>query len=120
MNKMILDSYTFAENPQYADLIESKKTVATVETYSGAAIFQWAASIEGRRVTFRWDNMSETMYETLRTKYLSTDVVVFNPQDGSTYNVVVVDLVGSYVQFGLEDISHRKDVELTLNVRSIV
>lgn len=117
---MVLDSYTFPENPQTIDLIESKKTVAKVETYSGGAIFQWDATIQGTTVVLKWDDISEAFYTALRAKYVSTDIVVFDPKNGSTYNVIVEDLVGTYVQYGLEDIPHRKGIELTLNIRSTV
>ena len=120
MNKMILDSYTFPENPQEMDLVEAKKVLATVKTYEGEAIFQWDANIQDLSVMLRWDNISNTFWDNLRTKYLSTSSVVFNPQNGSTYNVIVQELIGKYVQYGLEDIPHRKDVELTLNIRSTV
>jgi hypothetical protein len=120
MDKMILDSYTFPENPQEMDLVEAKKVVAKVMTYGGEAIFQWAANIQDLSVVLRWDNITETFWDNLRTKYLATDSVVFNPQDGNTYNVIVEDLVGKYIQYGLEAIPVRKDVELTLNIRSQV
>ena len=117
---MVLDSYTFPENPQNMDLIESKKSVASVVTFSGSAVFQWDATLEGVLVSLTWDNMSETMYNNLRTKYLSTDSVVFDPKTGTTYNVIVENLSGSYVQYGLDDIPHRKDIELILNIRSAI
>jgi hypothetical protein len=120
MDKMILDSYTFPENPQEMDLVEAKKVVAKVTTYGGQAIFQYAANIQDLSIVLKWDNISETFWDNLRTKYLSTSEVVFDPQDGNTYNIVVEDLTGKYVQYGLEDIPVRKDVELTLNIRSTV
>jgi hypothetical protein len=120
MDKMILDSYTFPENPQEIDLVEAKKVVATVTTYEGQAIFQWDETVQDLSVQLRWDNISNTFWDNLRTKYLSTSNVVFNPQNGSTYNVIVEDLIGKYIQYGLEAIPHRKDVELTLNIRSTV
>lgn len=120
MDKMVLDSYTFPENPQEIDLVEAKKTVATVQTYGGQAVFQWSSNIQDLSVVLRWDNVSETFWDNLRTKYLSTSSVVFNPQNGDTYNVIVENLIGKYVQYGLEAIPHRKDVELTLNIRSVV
>lgn len=102
------------------DLIESKKSVVNVPTLSGSAIFQWAATIQGVLVSLAWDDISETFYENLRTKYLSTNTVVFDPKDGNTYNVIVEELTGSYIQYGLEDIPYRKDVELILNIRSMI
>jgi hypothetical protein len=120
MDKMILDSYTFPENPQEVDLVEAKKVIATVQTYGGQAIFQWSANIQDLSVVLRWDNISTTFWDNLRTKYLSVSSVVFDPQNGNTYNVIVENLIGKYVQYGLEDIPVRKDVELTLNIRSQV
>ena len=121
MDRMVLDSYTFVENPQEMDLIEAKKVVATIQTYGGSAIFQWAENVQDLSIVLRWDNITETFWDNLRTKYLSTDSVVWDPKTGgSTYNVIVEDLIGKYIQSGLEDIPARKDVELTLNIRSTV
>ena len=117
---MILDSYTFPENPQEMDLVEERKVVATVITYGGQAIFQWDPNIQDLSVVLRWDNIDETFWDNLRTKYLSSDSVVFDPKNGNTYNVIVENLIGKYVQYGLWDIPVRKDVELTLNIRSTV
>lgn len=120
MDKMILDSYTFPENPQESDLVEAKKVLAKITTYGGQAVFHYDANIQDLSIVLRWDNISNTFWDNLRTKYLASDTVVFDPQNGSTYNVIVEDLIGKYVQYGLEDIPHRKDVELTLNIRSEV
>lgn len=120
MDKMTLGSYTFTENPQRVDLVESVKDVATVKTYTSTAVFQWDPTVAGLDVALDWDNLSETMYNELRTLYLSDSTVVFDPQNGSTYNVIVKSLEGSYFMAALEDIPHRENVTLTLHVISEV
>lgn len=120
MDKMTLGSYTFAENPQRSDLVESYKDVATVKTYGGSAVFQWDVTIIGKEIDLEWDSMSTTMYGELRTLYVDDSSVVFDPQNGNTYNVIVTNLEGKYYDSGLEDIAYRQDVTLTLHILSQV
>lgn len=120
MDKITLGSYTFTENPQRMTLVESYKDVATVKTYGGTAVFQWDATIAGKDVDLEWDNLSETMYDQLRTLYVDDSTVVFDPQNGNTYNVIVKNLEGKYINYGLEDIPVREDVTLTLHILSQV
>lgn len=120
MNKIVLGSFTFTENPQRMDLFESKKDIATVRTYDSTAVFQWTPTIAGHDVVMEWDNMSSAMYDELRTLYLSDLTIVVDPDNGNTYNVVVKNLEGKYIKYGLEDIPHREDVSLTLHIISQV
>ena len=114
----VLSSYTFEANPESMDPPESKKTVAEVGTYAGSAVFQWGASIVGQSIVLSWPAMSTTMYNQLRTLYISTEEVTFNPQESYTYGVIVTNLDGKYYKAALNSIAYRKDVELTLNIRS--
>jgi len=118
MTLYTLGGYTFEGNPEKMTPPESKKTVAEVDTYSGSAIFQWPALIVGQKTKLTWPSMTETMYAQLRTLYLSQDAAAFVPDDGYTYQVIVVDLDGEYFKYVLNSIPFRKDVELTLNIRS--
>lgn len=114
----ILGAYTFGWNPDTMDIPESAKVVAEEKTYKGSAIFQWPALIEGQPVTMKWDWMSIAQYNSLRTLYLSPDVITWDPQYLGTYQVIVTSLKGTYIKVSLNDIAYRESVELTLNIRS--
>lgn len=120
MDKIIIGSYTVTENPQRMDLVESVKDIAIVQTYTGTGVFQWDATIIGKSINIEWDNITEAMWDELRTLYLSSSSIVFDPQNGSTYNVIVEGLTGKYIDYGLEDIPHRENVVLTLHIISEV
>ena len=113
-----LGSYTFALNPIEMDILESKKEVAEVKTYTGSSVFQWDALISGESVTMYWPTMTLTMYAQLRTLYLSASEIAFVPGDGYTYQVIVTDLNGEYFKYLTGATAYRKEVKLTLNIRS--
>lgn len=118
MTLYTLGGYTFEGNPQKMDPPESQKTVAEAETHGGSELFQWDASIVGESITLSWPTMSLTMYNQLRSFYLSPEAITFVPNDSYTYQVVVTNLDGDYFELLLESLAYRKDVELTLNIRS--
>lgn len=118
MNKIIIGSLTVTENPQRMTIIEKNKAVAAVKTYSGIGIFQWTAEVAGVTCDLEWDNLSETLWDSMQTLYESPNQITFNPQNGSTYTVIVENLQGKYINYGLEDIPHRENVVLTLRIIS--
>ena len=120
MTLHILGSYTFYRNPHTLSIPETKKPVSVVETWGGSAIFQWDALISGQSIEMTWPGMEASMYEELRTLYLEDDSVVWNPQNGSTYNVIVTNLEGEYIEAGHAESPYRKNVMMTLNIRSAV
>ena len=111
---------TFAIDPNLMDIPESKKSVATVDTYTGSVIFQWDAILEGVEVELKWNWMTLAFYTALRTKYLTTDAYVWDPDTGDTYNVIMINLDGSYFEEALSKIAYRKDITLRLSIRSLI
>jgi hypothetical protein len=114
----ILGTYTMDFNPDSMDIPEKEKTVSTVDTYSGSAIFQWPAIIEGVLVTLEWDWMSIAQYNALNALYLSTDTISWNPQYAGIYQVIVSKFSGKYIKVNLNDIAYRAKVKMVLNIRS--
>ena len=118
-NEYTLGIYTFEKNPGEMDIPESKKIVAEVETYAGSAVFQWDAIIQGQSVVLKWNTMTSDMYNELRTLYIGTGEVDFIPHDGYTYHVIVTNLFAQYFKYYDSAIQYLKNVELTLNIRSV-
>lgn len=115
---MILGTYFFEWNPDRATIPESTKTVATVGTYSGNALFQWEPILEGAKVDLWWRWMSTAQYDALKAYYLSLDPVVWHQTATKAYTVYVTGLDGKYIEVLMEEISYRLDVTLELNIRA--
>lgn len=113
-----LDGYVFPLNPLKVTIPEAKKTVAVVETYTGSAVFQWAAFLEGTVVELWWRWMTSAQYAQLRSVYLAFNQVVWDQTATVAYNVLITGLEGEYVEAGLEDQAYRFEVKLELNIRS--
>jgi hypothetical protein len=114
-----LGGVTFGWNPDRMDIPESKKTVASVLTYSSTAVFQWPEQIEGVEITLEWDWMSALQYRRLRARYLDPSIQVYNPDmDGETFGVIVLNLVGTYFETTLNEFAYREGVKLTLGIVS--
>jgi len=114
-----LGGYIFPLNPLKVTLPDSKKTAAIVNTYSGSALFQWPAFLEGTVVTLWWKWMTVTQYAQLRTMYLSQEPVVWDQTAAKAYIVYVTDLNGEYIEAALEDQAYRFEVSLELNIREL-
>jgi hypothetical protein len=116
---MRLGSYTFEWNPDRMSIPESKKEVSEVKTYDGSAIFLWDSLLQGVPVTLEWRYMSLDQYDQLRALFLSGDSVEFNPDTGGTsYNVIIVSLVGRYLDVLHSDNNYRQNVKMVLSIRS--
>jgi hypothetical protein len=113
-----LGSYTFEDNPETLTIPESKKTVSTVQTYAGSAVFQWPALIQGREIELFWTLMTVAQYEQLRALYVSEAAVTWDPQYLGTYEVIVTDLTGTYCAGVFDQKPYRFDVRMVLNIRS--
>jgi hypothetical protein len=129
MSNMVLNNYTFEENPSAInDIIRKKKVVTYVPTYSSVAIFDWGATYSGLKLDMEWNFMSETQFAQLESIWLdSSDTVVFNPNDGKgkTFNVYVLNLTGNYHLYMEDltedsDVTWRKDVRLSLIIKDEV
>lgn len=114
-----LDDVVFTWDPDVMDIPESKKTVSTVATYTGSAIFQWGEFIEGTEIILKWDLMGIQQYNDLRAKYISTDTFEWNPDlSGESFNVKVMDMYGEYIKVLQDDIEYRQNVVMTLSIRT--
>ena len=116
---MRLGDYTFYWNPDKTSIPERYRHVSEVKTYQGSAIFLWDVMLQGAPVTLEWDYMSLDQYNELRKKYLAGVEVEFNPDTGgSSYNVIVTSLVGSYIDVVGSDRNYRRNVKMSLSIRS--
>lgn len=118
MANQSLGSYTFEDDPEKMTIPESKKTVSVVKTYSGSAVFQWPALIQGQDIELFWTLMTDDQYDELRSLYISSDAVTWDPQYLGTYEVIVKDLKGSYCEATFHNKPYRFDVKLILHIRS--
>ena len=118
MVKMELGDYTFDWNP--TQFTEPKKTriVSVIQTYASVVSFSWGCFNEGQVIEIEWEWMKEAQYDSLQTLIEADAEVEWNPQDGYTYQVQILDLEGKYFDSSLEDAPYRKDVRLTLVVMS--
>lgn len=116
--KHVLGAYTFEWNPQQMTIPDSTKVVAEVDTLNGSELFQWPATIIGQTINLYWRLMSVTMYNSLRALYVLPDKVIWNPQYLGTYEVVITELEGKYLEVILDDNGYRSDVNMKLNIRS--
>lgn len=120
MAEQTLGTYSFEDDPEKMTIPESKKTVAVVQTYSSAAVFQWPALISGQEVSLYWTLMSDTMYGYLRALYISQDIVTWIPKPatltyaGASYSVAVIGLEGTYNDGTFHHQPYRFNVTLTL------
>lgn len=113
-----LGSVTFTFNPDRQSIPQIRKTVASVPTYEGSAIFQWSGTWEGSQILLEWDFLPSAQYDSLYALYLGTDELVYDTDTGGDkYTVIPVDMTGTYFETALEDLSYRKDVKLTLEIR---
>jgi hypothetical protein len=120
MQKMSLGSYTFDRNPVQFDVPKKIKYSANVSTYSGESYFSWGTGIAGQRITLEWDWMTSTAFDQFQSILEEDAQKVWDPKSGSTYNVEVLSLDGKYVESSLLDAPWRRDVKLSLLIRSEV
>lgn len=113
-----IGDYTFVWNPDEMTIPERRKTVSSVKTYTGSALFQWGAFIAGTEVELTWEWVSEAQYRQLRKKYLSLNTFEWNPElGGTTYSIVIKYLEGKFFTTGLYEQPYRKDVRMILEIR---
>lgn len=95
--------------------------VAETQTYGGSAIFEWDALLVGTQVVLEWNFMPKGMYKKLREQYIQTGVdFEWNPQTGGNrYTVRMVDLEGDYFGTVHHEGDFRRNVKLTLSIRSL-
>ena len=115
-----LGGYTFYWNPDKMSIPEKRKSVSSVRTYGGSAVFEWAAIMQGTVVRLEWNFLPKGMYNALRDMYLQTGVTfVWDPEvGGNTYNVKIVSLSGTYHEVVHHGGSWRQKVLMTFDIRS--
>jgi len=124
MAEQKLGNYSFVDDPEKMGIPESKKTVASVNTYATTAIFQWPAIISGQKLELFWSFMTAAQYDSLRTIYLSDSIITWIPKPatleyaGASYQVAVTGFEGSYNDATFHHQPYRFDVKLTLHIVS--
>lgn len=121
MEKQSLGDVIFSNNPKNHGLPEPKKTISNVPTYSGSAVFQWAALLAGTEVVLTWDWMLADEYDSIRAMCISMDTYVWQSQfKGYSFNVIPGNINGVLLDHALDNVPYRKNVTLPLNIRSMV
>jgi len=118
-----LGNYKFYWDPDEMTMPYSEKIVAEEKTFGGSQIFEWEATIIGKEVNLKWDFMPLGMYNNLRRKYMRLgQTYTWDPQltNGETFSVAITGLQGTYFKHLKENSTWRKDVILTLSIRSKV
>jgi hypothetical protein len=116
---MRLGDYSFEWNPDKMTIPERYRPISEVETYQGSAIFLWDILLQGIPVTLEWKYLSIDQYNKMRAKYLAGVEVEFNPDTGGTsYNVMVLSLIGQYIDVVHSDSIYRQNTKMILSIRS--
>ncbi len=125
MANISIGGMTLDSNPASCSIIKADKSCSVVQTYWGAAFFNWGTVLQGKEIELRWDYMKETDFAALDAMMDADGTVVFDPQDGSgdTFNVWLMSLDGDYyMEIGDGDSTSvfRKNVVLVLVIESEV
>ena len=118
---MQLGSYTFMQNPcEPMPVITEERRADTVKTLGGVAFFSWGTFIEGQQVPLNWTAMPTAQYTQLLSLLNADAELVWDPENGSTYNVEIVSLNGDYHISAGTGAAYRKNVEMLLLIMSEV
>jgi hypothetical protein len=119
--KMILGGYTFNLNPHRMSNTLDPEVISNSElTWEGVHYFSWPATVVGKRVKLIWDLMTVEQYIALQALWVADLSIVYNPDNGSTYNVMIMGLKGVYFLNTDNTNALRKDCELELLILSVV
>jgi len=112
---LTLGSYTFAINPnEPVPIIAEERRGSAIKTLGGVAFFSWGSFQAGQEIKLPWSFMSTTQYDELSALLTADAQVVWDPENGSTYNVEILSLNGEYHLSAGADAAYRKNVELKL------
>ena len=115
MAKMSLGAYTFDMNPQVLkDVLTPKKNAAFIETYSDVAYFSWGTTMKGRVISLEWNFCPVTQYDELETLFLADSSVTFDPKNGLTYTVEIMNLRGELFNYITKSTWWRRNVKVDL------
>jgi len=118
---MILGGYTFALNPlDIVPVVSKVKRAAALDTLGGVAYFSWGTFYEGQIVPLKWNQCSTAQFNSLKTLFENDAEVVWNPEDGNTYNVEILSLTGDFHFSASGSAPYRKNVVMQLIIMSKV
>lgn len=118
---MQLGSYTFTQNPcEPMPVITEERRAKSIKTLGGVAFFSWGSFIEGQQVPLKWTSMPTAQYTQLLSLFNADSELVWDPENGSTYNVEILSLKGDYHLSTGAGAPYRKNVEMALLIMSEV
>ena len=118
---MTLGAYTFVINPnEPVSIVTEERRASSIKTLGGVAFFSWGALLPGQKITLPWSFMSTAQYNQLLSLLTDDDQVVWDPENGSTYNVEILSLKGEYHLDAGAGAAYRKNVEMILLIMSEV
>lgn len=118
---MTLGSYTFAINPnEPVPIVSEERRGLAIKTFGGVEFFSWGTFIAGKEIKLPWSFMSTAQYNQLLALLVADAQVVWDPENGSTYNVEILSLHGEYHLSAAAGAAYRKNVELKLLILSEV
>jgi hypothetical protein len=118
MNKMTLGGYTVWNNPEKFTIPKKYRNTASKSTYSGVMFFSYGLFTDGQEVVLEWDWCPIATFDALQILLEQDTAHNWNPQTGTSYVVQILKLDGKYVLNSLLDAPWRRDVKLTLLIRS--
>jgi len=118
MADMVLGAETITRAPNRINrVIEARREVASVKTFTSVAVFSWGAALVGEVIIMDWDYMPCPLFDTLQSLYVADNEVLFNPEDGTerTFQVEIMGFDGLYHQARASTVGGwRKTVHLEL------
>ena len=118
---MTLGAYTFAINPnEPVSIITQERRASSIKTLGGIAFFSWGALLPGQEILLPWSFMTTAQYNSLHGLLTADAQVVWDPENGSTYNVEILSLKGEYHLDAGAGAAYRKNVEMVLLIMSAV
>lgn len=119
-NPMTLGGVAFQRDPNSCTDPREQRFTSVVRTYGGIVFFSWGLFLEGVEIELKWRLMPETMFNQLQTLLEADEEMVWDPKSGTTYNVQIRSLEGSYVETSLLNAPWREDVTLKMVIISEV
>jgi hypothetical protein len=91
-----------------------------ITLWEGVAYFSWPATIVGKRIKLNWELMPVEQYNSFQTMWEADASLVFTPNGGSAFNVMIMNLTSTYFLNLNSANSFRKSVILDLLILSAV
>lgn len=117
---MTLGSYTFAQPPLTCTIPLKQRRASDIDTLGGTAFFSWGPFLAGQEVEIKWRWMATTMFDAIYALLVADAQVVWDPENGSTYNVEITSFTGDYHLSAYAAAANKKNVVLKLVIISQV